>query len=84
VGDDLETFARDGKVHATTAVIVRRREDRLLDLRDRLADGWPRRKAVRAAIGHALELETWQSLVRRQELTRKQAVDAMLRFVASV
>ena len=29
-----------------------------------LAQGWPRRKAVRAAIGHALEFETWRSLVR--------------------
>ena len=84
VGADLEIFARDAKIHAATAAVVRRREDRLLELRDRLSEGWPRRKAVRAAIGHALELETWQSLVRRHELTRKQAVDAMVRFVASV
>ena len=39
---------------------------------------------MRAAIGHALEFETWRSLVRRQELSRKHAVDAMLRLVASV
>jgi hypothetical protein len=39
---------------------------------------------VRAAIGHALEFETWRSLVRRQGLSRKQAVEAMLRLVASV
>jgi hypothetical protein len=38
---------------------------------------------VRAAIGHALEFETWRSLVRRQGLTAKQAVDAMVRLVAS-
>jgi AcrR family transcriptional regulator len=84
VGADLEIFARDAKVHDTTATVVRRREDRQLALRDRLAEGWPRRKPVRAAIGHALELETWQSLVRREGLTQKQAVDAMVRFVASV
>jgi AcrR family transcriptional regulator len=84
VGDDLEIFARDGKVHEPTAQAVRRREDRTLELRDRLSAGWPRRKAVIAAIGHALELETWHSLVQRQGLTRKQAVDAMVRFVASV
>ena len=71
-------------MHATTAELVTRREGRLLTLRDALADGWPRRKAVRAAIGHALDLETWQSLVVRHGLTRGQAVDAMLRFVASV
>jgi AcrR family transcriptional regulator len=84
VGHDLELFKRDSKVHATTAELVERRERGLLSLRDGLAAGWSRRKAVRAAIGHALELETWHSLVRRHGLTRKQAVDAMLRFVASI
>jgi AcrR family transcriptional regulator len=84
VGDDLEIFKRDSGVHSTTAELVARREQALLSLRDGLAAGWSRRKTVRAAIGHALELETWHSLVRRQGLTRKQAVDAMLRFVASV
>ena len=84
VGAELEIFARDAKVHDTTAVLVRRREARLLELQDRLSASWPRRKAVHAAIGHALELETWHSLVRRHGLTREQAVDAMLRFVASV
>jgi AcrR family transcriptional regulator len=84
VGADLEIFTRDAKVHDTTAVLVRRREARLRELQDRLSASWPRRRAVRAAIGHALELETWHSLVRRQGLSRQQAVDAMLRFVSSV
>ena len=84
VGDDLEIFKRDSGIHSRTAELVAQREQRLLSLRDGLAAGWSRRKAVRAAIGHALELETWHSLVRRHGLTRKQAVDAMLRFVASV
>ena len=84
VGDDLEIFKRESGVHSTTAELVERREQGLLSLRDGLAAGWSRRKTVRAAIGHALELETWHSLVRRHGLTRKQAVDAMLRFVASV
>jgi AcrR family transcriptional regulator len=44
------------------------------------ARGWPRRKSVSAAIGHALEFDTWRSLVRRQALSRTQAVDAMVRF----
>jgi hypothetical protein len=51
-------------------------------LADDLARGWPRKKSVRAAIGHALEFETWRSLVRRQGLSPKQAVDAMLRLAA--
>ena len=46
-----------------------------------LSRDWPRRKPVRAAIGHALEFETWRSLVRRQGLTRTQAVAEMLRLV---
>ena len=49
-----------------------------------LAQGRPRRKSVRAAIGHALEFETWRSLVRRQGLSRAQAVDAMTLLVSSV
>jgi hypothetical protein len=53
-------------------------------LGEAVADGWPRRKAVRAAIGHALEFETWRSLVRRQGLSRAQAIDAMARLVLSV
>jgi AcrR family transcriptional regulator len=84
VGADLEIFTRDAKVHEPTAVLVRRREERLRDLREQLCQGRPRRKAVRAAIGHALELERWLSLTRHQGLTRPQAVDAMIRFVASV
>ena len=54
------------------------------ELADDLARGWPRRKTVRAAIGHALEFETWRSLVRRQGLSRKQAVDAMLQLATGV
>jgi hypothetical protein len=41
-------------------------------------------RAVRAAIGHALEFETWRSLVRRHGLTRRQAADSMLDFVRAV
>ncbi len=84
VGDDLLIFKRDSGTHSTTAELVARREGALVAHRDALAAGWSRRKAVRAAIGHALELETWHSLVRRHGLTRQQAVDAMLRFVSSV
>ena len=48
------------------------------------AQGWPRRKSVRAAIGHALEFETWHSLVRRQRLSRPQAVEAVVCLVSGV
>ncbi len=44
-------------------------------LRDR------RRRRARAAIAHALEFETWRSLVRRQGLDRDQAIGLMTRLV---
>jgi AcrR family transcriptional regulator len=84
VEHDVAIFERDALVHPATAEVVARRHERLLSLRETLSHGWSRRRAVRAAIGHALEFETWRSLVRRQGLTRKQAVDAMLQFVGSV
>ena len=40
-----------------------------------------RRKRARAAIAHALEFETWRSLVRRQGLDRDQAIELMTRLV---
>ena len=52
-------------------------------LADQLARGWPRRKAVRATVGHSLEFGTWRSLVLRQGLSRRQAVDAMVRLVVA-
>jgi hypothetical protein len=84
VEDELAIFSRDAGVHTLTSELVARRELALGSLGEVLADGWPRRKAVRAAIGHALEFETWRSLTRRQGLSRSQAVGAMLCFVASV
>ena len=81
---ELAIFERDAKLHAETAEAVDRRKERTRGLRDELARDWPRRKPVLAALGHAFEFETWRSLVRDQGLTTRQAVDAMLRFVASV
>ncbi|MEX2458994.1 MAG: helix-turn-helix domain-containing protein [Actinomycetota bacterium] len=57
-------------------------------LRDVLAEGWgvrgPRRTMLVAAIGHALEFTTWQSLVRRQGLSAKKAIAVMEEFIASI
>ena len=49
--------------------------------RDILARGRPRRRAVRAAVGHALAFDTWRSLTRDQELDDAQAVELMVRLV---
>ena len=79
---DLALFVRD--VSVVPSEITDRRTSQLATLANAVSLGWPRRKSVRAAIGHALEFETWRSLVRRQGLSRAQAVDAMARLVASV
>ena len=76
---DLALFVRDASV--VPPEITGRRLSHLATLADAVSLGWPRRKSVRAAIGHALEFETWRSLVRRQGLSRTQAVEAMLRLV---
>ena len=82
---DLALFLRDSSLVAANAeVLGETTAAGVAALTDAVSQGWPRRRSVRAAIGHALEFETWRSLVRRQDLSRTQAVDAMARFVASV
>jgi AcrR family transcriptional regulator len=83
VEPDVAVFRRDAQVHPLNAQAIAKQDRRLAEIGDGLAHGLPRRKAIRAAIGHALEFETWRSLVRRQGLSRKQAVDAMVRLVES-
>jgi AcrR family transcriptional regulator len=83
VESDLEVLLRDAPLVPAHAEALAESAEATSELADDLARVWPRRKSVRAAVGHALEFETWRSLVRRQGLSRKQAVDAMLRLVAS-
>ena len=75
VEDDLALFARDAGVANVEPENVRLLEEH----RRRLGRGRSRR--ARAAIGHAFEFETWRSLVRRQGLSRRAAVDLMVRLV---
>jgi AcrR family transcriptional regulator len=84
VEHDIAVFERDALVHEVTAGLVARRHEAIRSLVQTVLGGWPRRKAVRAAIGHAFEFETWRSLVRRQGLTRAQAVDTMLSLARSI
>lgn len=83
VEPDLEVLLRDAKLVPAAGEQLAQTTGAISGLADRLARGWPRRKAVRAAVGHSLELETYRSLVLRQGLSRKQAVDAMLRLVTA-
>jgi AcrR family transcriptional regulator len=84
VEPDLALFIRDASQTEAGGETLAETLGEMKRLADGLARAWPRRKTVRAAIGHALAFETWRSLVRRQGLSRAQAVDAMLRLVESV
>jgi AcrR family transcriptional regulator len=84
VESDLVVILRDATLVAPAAEQLAEEAAATGALVVEVARGWPRRRTVRAAIGHAVEFETWHSLVRRQGLSRAQAVDAMLRFVQSV
>jgi AcrR family transcriptional regulator len=81
---DLALFVRDASLVPANAEVLGEMTADFAILADAVSQGWPRRKSVRAAIGHALEFETWRSLVRRQGLSRTHAVDAMARLVSSV
>jgi AcrR family transcriptional regulator len=83
VEGDLALFVRDASVVPANAEAVRATTAELTAFVDATSRDWPRRKSVKAAIGHAFEFETWRSLVRRQGVSRSQAVDAMLRLVTS-
>lgn len=83
VESDLEIFFRDESLVPANAEVLAEADKATRELADALASGWPRRKTVRAVIGHALEFETWRSLSRRHGLSRRQAVDAMVRLVDS-
>jgi AcrR family transcriptional regulator len=80
----LALFVRDAPLVPAGAEALGQTTAKIASLADALARDWPKRKTIRAAIGHALEFETWRSLVRRQGLSRKQAVDAMLSLVSSI
>ena len=81
---DLALFLRDASIVPANAEVLDEMTAGLGPLTGALAQGRPRRKSVRAALGHALEFETWRSLARRQGLSRAQAVDAMTLLVSSV
>ncbi len=84
VGPELALFLRDASIVPSVATVLTDLTAGLAAVTDTVSRGWPRRKVVRATIGHALEFETWRSLVQTQGLSRAQAVDAMTRLVSSV
>jgi AcrR family transcriptional regulator len=67
---DERMSARDAYFAAAIETLLRGRPER-----------GARRRRARAAIAHALEFETWRSLVRRQGLDRDQAIELMAGLV---
>ncbi len=78
----LALFHRDASLVPENGAIVEQQAAELAALADELANGFRARRAARAAIGHALEFETWRSLVRRQGLSRTAAVEMMVQLAA--
>ncbi|HEU5347504.1 MAG TPA: helix-turn-helix domain-containing protein [Ktedonobacterales bacterium] len=76
----------DAPLMPSLAAILTGRAAYFAALQAQLVAGWGVNEAARgmlvAAVGHALDFETWRSLVRRQGLTGDQAVEMMARLVA--
>jgi AcrR family transcriptional regulator len=70
IDERMEQF--DGYLEAAAETLMEGRRER-----------GARRCRARAAIAHALEFETWRSLVRRRELSSKEAVEMMDALVAA-
>jgi AcrR family transcriptional regulator len=88
VGDGLGAILRDLNRVPALATLNAPYLAQWQEMRDVLARGWNRRGRRRrdllAAIAHSLELQTWESLVRRQGLPDRDAVELLVRLVRSV
>jgi AcrR family transcriptional regulator len=84
-GDTLAKMIRDAPRVPAIAVRMQAFSEQFNHLADLLMEGrglrGARRKRVRAAIGHALRLETWRSL-RDQGLSNDEAVELMAGLAA--
>jgi AcrR family transcriptional regulator len=77
----LANLYRDAELPPVAAGLARRAQ-LLAACVDVLDAGWGNADRVRtAALGHALDFGTWQSLTQTQGLTDDEAIEAMLSFV---
>ena len=85
-GETLALLIRDAPRVPAIAVRMEALSQMVNLVADRLMEGrglrGGARKRVRAAIGHALQLETWRSLVRDQGLSNDEAVDLVAKLTA--
>jgi len=78
VADAFAIFARDAHLYPA---FWQEQLDVIDEYAARMAAPLGRSRAVRARVAHAVEFETWRSLVRRQGLSRNDAADAMVDLV---
>jgi AcrR family transcriptional regulator len=81
VEPEFALFVRDSYLFPA---FWKERTDAMDELVRRLVAPFGRGRLVRAVVGHAVDFETWRSLVRRQGLSQEQAVAAMVELVASL
>src|SRR5919202_5890194 len=84
----LANIIRDAQVHPLTREMAEPFFQHFDRMRYVLATGWgiddERLGLLLAALGHALDFQTWRSLVRRQGLSDEQAVGVMIGMVRSL
>jgi AcrR family transcriptional regulator len=84
-GELWSAVLRDAEVHEPTRRILERRNDSWSAIRTVLTEGFrargKARKVVEAAVAHAVDFHTWQSLGERGGLAGAQVVDLMVAMV---
>src|SRR5215211_6472596 len=78
----MALFRRDASLVPAHRAVVEAAAAERAAVADRLAAGFGSSKAARAAVGHALEFETWRSLCRGQDLSRSAAAELMVSLAA--
>jgi AcrR family transcriptional regulator len=85
IGDGLSTIVRDLPRVPELAALNEPYFATWRTMRDVLARGWKRRgrrrRLLLAALDHALDLKTWQSLVRERGLSDDEAVELLICLV---
>jgi len=81
----LANVVRDSQVHPITREMAEPFFEHFERMRYVLATGWgvknERLVMLLAALGHALDFQTWRSLVRQQDLSEEQAIEVMIGMV---
>jgi AcrR family transcriptional regulator len=75
----------DGQAHPDLAEFVAPYVERWGKMQAALGVGWEapqeKSKLLEAALGHALDFQTWYSLVRQQELADEQAIELLVGMI---